>query len=165
MKVEIKEIEQVFPLELAAIFLACLKHDYQGILPATVLNNFSLEDSEELWNESVTSVAPHNFIGAYIAGELVGFSKIGIDPEDSAAGYLASLYVHPDASGKGVGKKLLSYSLEELSGDPITRLWVFGSNEKAIELYKSLGFTVNGRSRTQSTWNTLEIELELNNTK
>lgn len=165
MSIEIKELARENSFELAPIFLACLKQDYQDVLPATVLNDFSLEESEKLWAESLSSPTPHRFIGAYFEGELVGFSKIGVDPEDPSAGYLASLYVHPNSSGKGIGRKLLSFSLANLNTYPVTRLWVFANNERATGLYESLGFRLNGRSRTQSPWQTLEVELELINTK
>lgn len=61
-----------------------------------------------------------------------------------------TICVHPDCQGKGVGKQLFSTLLEYVMNErrDILRVELHAreSNPKAIELYKKLGFTVEGRA-------------------
>ena len=62
-----------------------------------------------------------------------------------------TLAVHPDFIGQGWGKKIFSHLLEEVknSHPEIVRVELFTrqNNQKAIKLYQSLGFVVEGICR------------------
>jgi len=57
-------------------------------------------------------------------------------------GKIEMLFLHPDAMGKGIGKRLLHYSMHVLGAD---ELEVNEQNEQAIGFYRHLGFVVFGR--------------------
>ena len=69
-------------------------------------------------------------------GQVIGF--IGVE-----AGEIASLFIHPDWRGKGIGRRLLTYAVETLGA---TTLDVNEQNEQAIGFYRRMGFEVVGRS-------------------
>lgn len=61
-----------------------------------------------------------------------------------------TICVHPDCQGKGVGKQLFStlleYVMQERKDILRVELHARESNPKAIELYKKLGFKIEGRA-------------------
>ena len=63
--------------------------------------------------------------------------------------YLGSLAVHPDFSGQGMGRTILNSVLEMLHGEGFKRveLFVASDNSRAIGLFRSLGFRIEGTLR------------------
>jgi putative acetyltransferase len=53
------------------------------------------------------------------------------------------LFIHPDARGKGIGKQLLEYAVEQMNAKELD---VNEQNEQAIGYYKRMGFEVVGRT-------------------
>ena len=53
------------------------------------------------------------------------------------------LFIHPDARGRGIGKLLLQFALEEKD---IKKVDVNEQNEQALGFYKHMGFIVTDRS-------------------
>jgi ribosomal protein S18 acetylase RimI-like enzyme len=165
MDVELKSIGEEAVPRLADIFYGCLQRDYIDVLPQEVLSSFTLQESLSLWSKSFAGQESSKFIGAWSGDQLFGFAKFGQDPENARNGYLASLYVDPSQSGKGVGRVLLAHVLQALSVYSQTRLWVFSNNSRAIKLYESLGFSLSGRTRVEVEWKVLQSEMVLNNAK
>ena len=62
---------------------------------------------------------------------------------------LDRLYVDPDAQGQGIGRRLLTTALAHprLAGAKRVFLQVRWQNQRALNLYRSAGFTVAGRTR------------------
>lgn len=69
-------------------------------------------------------------------GTLVGF--MGIAGEN-----LEMLFIHNDFRGKGIGKKLISFGIEQLK---VTRVDVNEENTQAVNFYKYVGFRVLQRT-------------------
>ncbi|RYY36243.1 MAG: GNAT family N-acetyltransferase [Sphingobacteriaceae bacterium] len=57
------------------------------------------------------------------------------------------LFIHPDAMGKGLGKKLLLFAVNEKG---IKKVDVNEQNEPATAFYKHMGFEVISRAETDS---------------
>ena len=149
--------------EVAEIFLKCLKVQYKGVLPDSVVDNFDFNDSKNLWKKSFENNIGYSFLGAFKSGKLVGFTKFGNDPEDSSFGYVASLYVDPHHAGHGYGAILMKTAIDALATFPKIRLWVFETNDRAIGLYEKLGFRKTGLTRVEAEWKTNQVQMELNN--
>ena len=60
-----------------------------------------------------------------------------------AAGKVEMLFIHPDYRGRGIGKTLLKFAIDELNAE---RLDVNEQNPQAIGFYLKQGFEVVGRS-------------------
>ncbi|WP_214228228.1 GNAT family N-acetyltransferase [Pedobacter sp. B4-66] len=69
-------------------------------------------------------------------GVLVGF--MGFAEEN-----LEMLFVHNDFRGKGVGKKLIMYAIDNLK---VTKVDVNEQNTQAVGFYKNIGFHILNRS-------------------
>jgi putative acetyltransferase len=74
-------------------------------------------------------------------GQVAGFMAV-------AEGNVEMLFLHPQARGRGVGKRLLLYAIEELGA---TQVDVTEQNEQALGFYLHMGFVVAGRSERDST--------------
>lgn len=77
-------------------------------------------------------------------GKLHGFiSYYNNDPEQKNA-FLTLIAVHPDFQGKGIGKKLISFSLTDLKQKKFKNysLEVLKHNTAAISLYENFGFKI-----------------------
>jgi mycothiol synthase len=84
-------------------------------------------------------------------GRLIGFHWTKIPPAGEygpdPVGEIYVLGVHPDAAGRGLGRRLAVAGLSHLaqSGLGTVILYVDGDNTSAVRLYESLGF----RTRTK----------------
>lgn len=78
---------------------------------------------------------------AYLNGSLVG--KIGLLKE-IGEGYIFGFAVKPELRGKGYGREILSLALNNFLSEQITTVFleVAVENERALNLYKSCGFSV-----------------------
>lgn len=65
-----------------------------------------------------------------------------------AGGKVEMLFIHPDYFGKGIGKRLLEYAIQNMNA---SELDVNEQNLNAIGFYKKMGFVVVGRSEFDST--------------
>ena len=54
-----------------------------------------------------------------------------------------SIYLHADHRGKGLGKRVLDYSIDECGGLGIKTLlgYIFAHNERSLQLFHKAGFT------------------------
>ncbi|SHF55398.1 putative acetyltransferase [Arenibacter palladensis] len=86
--------------------------------------------------------------------EIIGF--MGVE-----GGHLEMLFVHPAYRGMGIGKSLLTYSIQELN---VNKVDVNEQNEQAVEFYKYFGFKIVRRSELDATGNPYPIlHMELRN--
>jgi ribosomal protein S18 acetylase RimI-like enzyme len=147
---------------LVQIFVAAFQHGYPDVLPADVLAGVD-EATVTAWFERWTTADGLETVVADIGGTVVGFIRFGTDPDDpdTQFGYVAALYVDPDAAGRGVGRRLLDHALDAFAsqGRPAVRLWVFAANDRARGLYASSGFAADGGMITDPQWRVPQIRL------
>ncbi len=79
---------------------------------------------------------------AEAGGEIVGFMQLTRHWADPYAGYVKLLNVHPRYRGRGIGTRLLKGALEAVMREGLLRLdlHTWGGNERALRLYKKMGF-------------------------
>lgn len=92
------------------------------------------------WLKEVAATGVDHFRIARIGGEIVGHALSGQAGYANRA-HLASLYVRPDAQGRGVGSRLLQDALVRNAAYPSMRLEVLLGNTKARAFYAGHGFT------------------------
>lgn len=136
---------------LADIFVSSWHAGYRDVLPAAVLAGLDPPGITDWLASLITDAWPRTVVVTDDTDHPLGFARYGDDPDESEAGYLAALYVHPAAGGTGLGRALLTHVLSELDGRTIT-LWVFTANHRARELYRRAGFRPDGTTRTDPRW-------------
>ncbi|HEY7173551.1 MAG TPA: GNAT family N-acetyltransferase [Micromonosporaceae bacterium] len=149
---------------MADVFIAAWRSGYRGVVPDDVIDALDVDAVVALVQPglidadrtTVVAVRPDTAPDARPA--VVGFSQFGPDRDAPADGYVASLYVHPDAAGHGVGRALLRYALDAMPGRDVT-LWVFAANARARRLYERAGFTPDGAEIVDPRWRTPQIRM------
>jgi len=145
---------------LAEVFIAAWRDAYPGVVDAEILESLDHESIARWLGEDVTSSGTV-VVAEASDGTIVGFVRFGEDPEGSENGYVHSLYVHPRAAARGIGRRLLEHAVEalEAAGHPAVTLWVFEANERALRFYAAAGFVPDGGRRVELEWRANEIHL------
>jgi L-amino acid N-acyltransferase YncA len=94
--------------------------------------------------------------------KIVGFSALGpsrdADATPGTAEVLA-IYVHPEKWNKGIGRALMSASLDDIRNgkfDQVT-LWVLEANQRARSFYESFGFEHDGVMKDDDQWKNIVL--------
>jgi ribosomal protein S18 acetylase RimI-like enzyme len=121
-------------LEEAAYAFGSLLADWQGE-----------GDREERWRARLSIPGQH--LVALLDGRPVGLA-CGVPTAADSVAELISMYVHPDARGKGVGDELVQ-AVERWArstGATALRLTVMDGNATASALYERTGFRFTGEA-------------------
>lgn len=147
---------------MAGVFLACWRDAYPSVLPVDVVEGMDEEAALELWRVALGSSASHTAV-AENKGSVVGVVRFGRDPDDSRRGHVFSLYVHPSASGSGIGGALLQRATAWFRSQDLTEatLWVFEANAAARRFYARHGWFPDGGTRTEQQFRAAELRLRL----
>jgi GNAT superfamily N-acetyltransferase len=113
-------------------------------------------DVEERIAEGIADRRLHLVLGE-LEGEPRGYAGFGPsrDPEaPGAVGELRSLFVHPSAWWRGLGRALVADVLERLGADGCSEVtvWSFADNERANAFYEDHSFARDGAARRQAEW-------------
>jgi ribosomal protein S18 acetylase RimI-like enzyme len=147
--------------EIASLFHACWHISYRDLLSENVIEAMSMESARELWRPGLVEPKDRQTILGFEDNNLVSVFRIGNDPLSETRGHLFSLYVAPEAAGRGYGRASLEEAIARLvaKNEREVSLWVFDKNSLAKSLYSSAGFTPTGASRVDDRWQELEIEM------
>jgi L-amino acid N-acyltransferase YncA len=131
--------------ELKEIRLELLR-DY----PTNFGSSFSEEQlfSDEVWQNRLSKTTV-TYYGVFDKDQLIGISVLVKNPRSKMAhsATINSVYVKPSHQYKGLAYMLLNEIFEEAKVNHIEQLTlsVVSTNERALKLYKRLGFVEYGR--------------------
>ena len=109
-------------------------------------NTFARPWSRESFRQELTRNAVARYLVADENGEILGYAGAWVILDES---HITNIAVRENARGRGLGKRLTSELLQVLSnlGACYATLEVRVSNERAQNLYKSLGFVTVGKRK------------------
>jgi len=100
------------------------------------IDSASLEEmmSEKLWNNFSV------FLEGKMVGNIMVYERVNKDNE--VVGYIENIFVAKEYRNKGIAKQLLNKAFKYFidNGIEICELEVWSVNERAVNLYKSMGF-------------------------
>lgn len=142
---------------IVAVFLACWRESYVGVLPAVAIEAMTDDRAQALWRRVLASTEGTVFVAEH-DGLVQGVTRFA--PEGDG-GAVHSLYVSPDARGLGLGTRLLDAAYDSLSerGAASVALWVFAANAPSIAFYRGRGWLPDGGARTQAEFGEPELRL------
>ena len=150
--------------QLAVVFTSAWRHAYPGIVSEEALSRLDRTGIANWMRALAGSRSTTTVVVENEHQQILGFCRFGADPEQSATGHVFSLYVLPEASRQGLGRRLLDYALEDLERrrlGPVT-LWVFEENAIARRFYTAFGFLPDGHRRVEPDYGAEEIHLRRN---
>ena len=142
---------------IASVHVRSWQVAYRGHMPDDFLDGLDVEKRMNMWRALTQESDKTIFIAEDTDGNIVGFSAIGSSRDPDAnpeTAEVSAIYVHPEKWGKGIGRTLLSTSLEEVQKrefDQLT-LWVLEANQRARSFYESFGFMQDGAIKDDDHW-------------
>jgi ribosomal protein S18 acetylase RimI-like enzyme len=137
---------------ITGVHLASLRAAYGELFPSDELARIDTRERVGRWREHLAGAASIILL-AEEDGRLFGFADFGVcrDPDlpPGAVGEVMSVYVRPDAWGRGFGRALMREALARLAAGGLaeTVLWVVEANRRAVGFYERLGFVSDGAFR------------------
>lgn len=135
---------------IAEVNVASWRWAYDGQLPASVLDELSVEGRAADWRSMIAGPVCDVSVATAGDGTVVGFANVGTTRDDdgppSTTGELFALYVLPRTAGTGVGRALLQQAEVRLRAAGFTRatLWVLETNGRARRFYERHGWSFDG---------------------
>ena len=135
---------------IAEVHVASWRWAYRDDLPAEFLDALSVDDRERMWNEWLAPDQPG--AGTVVAEEgdrIVGFCGFAQGRDDDATERTAevlTIYLVPEAAGRGIGRDLFASAAERLRtfGYDRATLWVMASNDRSRRFYEHAGWSWDG---------------------
>jgi GNAT superfamily N-acetyltransferase len=159
----IAEIRKATPQDacgIAYVHVRSWQVAYRGHMPDEFLDG--LEQRTNMWRELTLQPDKVILVAEASEGDIVGFSALApsrdLDASPNTA-EVAAIYVHPENWKKGIGRALLSASLDQLRKcgyDQIT-LWVLEGNQRARSFYESFGFIQDGAMKDDDHWKNFSV--------
>lgn len=124
------------------------KHHYMGILPDTYLERLTGDRwSALLWADPSSSIA------AFEDGKPLGAATLAFPRDEEREGYgeVTSIYLHPEAKNRGLGRKLMEKAMQQLRDEGCENVcvWVMEPCRSAIGFYEHIGFRFSGRKNQE----------------
>lgn len=134
---------------IAAVDVASWQAAYRGLMPDDYLDHLSVEQREDDWQRRLLGRDAQRGRRTFVAddgGAILGFVRIGPDPDDPSAGFVFLLYVLPERWGAGVGYARMVTADAALRDNGFTSaaLGVLADNQRARRLYEHLGWHTDG---------------------
>jgi L-amino acid N-acyltransferase YncA len=118
-------------------------------MPDEYLDGLDVEMRANMWRQLAQEPDKIILVAEDEEGTMVGFSAAGPSRDADAnpnTAEVSAIYVHPEKWEKGIGRALLSASLDQVRKrefDQVT-LWVLEANQRARSFYESFGFILDG---------------------
>ena len=133
---------------IAEIHVAAWRATYRGLIDDAALEDRTVAKRIGQWKDVVEGRAfpDHTVDVVEMDGTIEGFSRVGPSDDPDAdlepTVHVYSLYVDPDARGKGLGGALLDHVLDDAasSGYTLATLYVLIGNDSARRFYERRGW-------------------------
>ncbi|MBX3119395.1 MAG: GNAT family N-acetyltransferase [Fimbriimonadaceae bacterium] len=145
---------------MAHISVEGWRYAYQGILPAQMLDALDVEERTKNMLSRMSQydgVEQFGLVAVDAQDRVLGFIEGGpqTSPAEGIEVEIQTLYVHPKAHGRGIGKLLLTEAVRRFvaAGHRSMIVWTFRDNA-AVEFYRKLGGTL----AKESTYKLADVE-------
>lgn len=138
---------------IAVVHVRTWQAAYRGHMPDDFLDGLDVDARTARWREWTQQSGACIFVVEDPDHRISGFSSCCPSRDadaDTKIAEIRAIYVHPEKWRNGAGRSLMSASLAQVKAhgfDAVT-LWVLDANVRARAFYESIGFIVDGASKT-----------------
>ena len=139
---------------IVAVFLRCWRESYAVVLPPAVIDRMDEAAARAIWARALAA-------GGVVVADDSAVLGVTRYTTEGGIGHLASLYVSPDAQGRGIGRELLAEAERRMivAGARSATLWVFRANEPSVGFYLRAGWVPDGTERVEEQFGAPELGL------
>ena len=131
---------------IARVQVASWQAAYRELIPTSRLAAFTVPVRTVAWQRNLRE--PSGVRTTVFDGDdgVTGFASVGASRELRGWGEIWSIYVAPEAWGRGVGSGLFADAIGALAarGLASVMLWVLEGNGRALRFYQGGGFVLDG---------------------
>jgi ribosomal protein S18 acetylase RimI-like enzyme len=126
---------------------------YRGVLPAGYLARLQHPALARHWRQRLGFTGGRDVLVAERARRIVGFATLGdVEDDDSLEGFageIGMLYLQPELTGRGIGRRLFQQALAVLERHELfwAVTWVIEVNTRAQAFYRREGMRDDGARR------------------
>lgn len=152
--VVIREASTPDAAAIADLHVRAWQTAYRGIVPDAILDGFSIDARRDFWTRALTRAAtdPADESRIWVvqeAGVVRGFAATRPSRDEDAVagtGEVHSIYLAPEAWGRGLGTALLEHAAADLRARAFTPLvlWVIEANTRGRRFYERAGWRPDG---------------------
>lgn len=152
---------------IARVHVVAWQAAYRDLLPASLLDNLSVEGRTQEWREILTLGDGYILVCTQEENiqeeRIVGFVGCGecrdADLNNGRTGELYAIYLDPACWGQGYGRALLNAALALLQKEAyrLATLWVLDGNQRAMRFYERAGFAPDGDLKTEMLPGGIEV--------
>lgn len=141
---------------ITEVHVASWQAAFRGIVPDEALDAMTPDDRLPMWTRVLEPGSTFAVIVAEVNGAVTGFASVETSEEGMAGEMtLYTLYLHPDATGKGIGRALLAEAERVMAarGARAATLRVITANPRARRVYERAGWIAEaGSVRIEDAW-------------
>jgi ribosomal protein S18 acetylase RimI-like enzyme len=147
---------------IARVHVRAWQVAYRGHIPDEYLDSLDVEKRTKMWRQLTRDANKIVLIAEDGESGVIGFSALGASRDAEASTDTAevlAIYVRPEKWQRGIGRALLSASLDQLRTrgfDQVT-LWVLDKNKRARSFYESFGFSHDGAVKDDDQWKSFAV--------
>jgi ribosomal protein S18 acetylase RimI-like enzyme len=135
---------------------------YRGHMPDEFLDSLDVDKHTNIWRELTQDPEKIILVAEDSESNIEGFSALGPSRDADAnpnTAEVSAIYVHPEKWRKGIGRALLSASLDQVRKCEFNRvtLWVLKANQRARSFYESFGFIQDGAIKDDDHWKSFAV--------
>ena len=148
--------------DLARAHVASWHAAYQGLVPDSLLDGFTVESRIERFHQSLESEVEETCL-VEESGEVLGFITLGAcrdeDVDTDTTGEIWGIYLAPEHWRQGIGSFLCRQgeSLLKARGYKEATLWVLEGNIRARKFFEAMGFEPDGANREVDLGKPLQV--------
>ncbi|MEV6792400.1 GNAT family N-acetyltransferase [Streptomyces sp. NPDC051320] len=155
--VHVREMDRADIEAVSTIRVRGWQAAYVGMLPQTYLDAMTVEgdavrrrrffSQPRRQSRDLVAIGDHGPVGWICFGPCR--SEISVPGQ---AGEVYAVYVSPDLTGQGIGRKLLRAAHAQMKGQGFeaSALWVLSDNQRARRFYERAGYQADGASQDDS---------------
>ena len=138
---------------IARVHAQSWRDTYRGILPAGYLARLQNPAMARHWRQRLGFTGGRDVVVAERNRRVVGFATLSDVEDDEGlegfAGEVGMLYLQPELTGRGIGRRLFQHGLSILERHELywAVTWVLDANKRAQQFYRREGMRDDGARR------------------